>query len=225
MGLPAVHPGWALVWSVTEHTGGAGWPRPLAQGGRVRGVDCEPQRGSPRLNWEGQGAHAHPVNEKTGSRGTQQAPCDNHRAHSHILPGMRGQQTLPRTPACLVSLEGTGWGLYQQKLHTGTSRDHRAWKLPETRAHSGHAPGPQQTTHQEPRSITRAPGRHPCPRPPGAGLAYLPSLLSLPTFKSSPPLCTAHTPPTLPPAPVPSDTAGFLPVLSADIFSSVKPPL
>nr|KAF6496144.1 hypothetical protein HJG63_010373 [Rousettus aegyptiacus] len=139
--------------------------------------------------------------------------------------GMRGQQTLPRTPACLVSLEGTGWGLYQQKPHTGTSRDHRAWKLPETRAHSGHAPGPQQTTHQEPRSITRAPGRHPCPRPPGAGLAYLPSLLSLPAFKSSPPLCTAHTPPTLPPAPVLSDTAGFLPVLSADIFSSVKPPL
>ena len=157
----------SLVW----RAGGTHWRGWLAQtthlGGHVKSRDHGPQRSDPRRHWEGQVAHLFWKREDR-NRGTPPTPCDKSLdSFSRSSRRMYTPQHSPGTPAHLVSWEETERRLDKQKLQTGTSRDHGAWKPPETRARSGRMPGPQeQTTCQEPPSITQAPGRHPGPGPP-----------------------------------------------------------
>lgn len=157
----------SLVWRAGG-THWRGWPaHTTGLGGHVTSRDHGPQRSDPRRHREGQVAHLSWKREDR-NRGTPPTPCDSHWTPSHVLPeGCICRKHSPGTPAHLVSWEETERRLDKQKLQTGTSRDHGAWKPPETRARSGRVPGPQeQTTCQEPPSITQAPGRHPGPGPP-----------------------------------------------------------
>lgn len=143
-------------------------------------------------------------------------------AFSHSPLKMHRQQMFPRAPTCPVSLEGTGWRLDKQKLQTGTSRDYRVWKLPETRAHSGHMPGPQQqTTCQVCQTSLHHPGPQqapmswvswhwpgPSPQPPSTPPPFFPP--GSPRFLSLPPLYTSCTPLTLPIPPIPNASSALL---------------
>lgn len=165
---------------------------------------------------------------------------------SHSLLKMHPQQMFPRAPTRPVSLEGTGWRLDKQKLQTGTSRDYRVWKLPETRAHSGHMPGPQQQTTCQVCQTSLTPS----PRPPAGthvlGLLALAWPTSPASFLTTPLLPTRQPQVPEPPTPLhllhtpnPTHTpnsqcqqcpSGSLFIwknvhsssLSSDIFSSVK---
>lgn len=147
------------------------------------------------------------MTKTTGNRGTQH-PVGQSRAQPHLLPQGCSTANPPWAPPPPPARRE------QRELQTGTSRDRGAWKPPETKAHSGHTPGPQaQTTggslnpSQAPASTVLPAGPPPQPPPPPPlPTRAAPRLLSPPHSRAPHPLpsCTPNPPRPIPKASSPS---------------------